>query len=69
LLARVFQVVDVFDALSNKRPYRDALPADEVIEIIREETARGFWDEAIVDEFLVMVAEGESVVDDGSVAT
>ncbi len=58
-LARVFQVVDIFDALSNSRPYREALPIGQVIETLREETARGFWDQQIVDEFLTMITEDD----------
>jgi putative two-component system response regulator len=52
LLARVFQVVDVYDALSSARPYKPALPRDKVIRILREETARGYWDPHIVSVFL-----------------
>jgi len=58
LLARVFQVVDVYDALSNDRPYRGALPRDEAIRTVREETERGLWDPKIVDEFLAMIVSG-----------
>lgn len=50
-LARVFQVVDVFDALTSDRPYRKALPPDEAVRILREETARGFWDPRVVEVF------------------
>ncbi len=52
LLARIFQVVDVYDALSSERPYKPALAREEVIRILREETARGFWDPDIVGVFL-----------------
>lgn len=52
LLARVFQVVDVYDALISERPYKAALPAVEVIRVLREETARGFWDPEIMAVFL-----------------
>ena len=52
LLARVFQVVDVYDALISERPYKPALPREKVIRILREETARGYWDPHIVSVFL-----------------
>jgi putative two-component system response regulator len=52
LLARVFQVVDVYDALASARPYKPALPRDEVIRILTEETGRGFWDPDIMRVFL-----------------
>jgi putative two-component system response regulator len=57
LLARVFQVVDVFDALTVDRCYREAMPVDRAIRIIKEETDNGFWDPAMVREFLSLIAE------------
>ena len=57
LLARVFQVVDVFDALTNDRSYRRALTAAGAIDVLRSETARGWWDEAIVEVFAELVRE------------
>jgi len=57
-LARVFQVADVFDALTNDRCYRDALPVVDAVEVMRSETGRGWWDQAIVDEFVDLVTSG-----------
>ncbi|HMD39354.1 MAG TPA: HD domain-containing phosphohydrolase [Candidatus Acidoferrum sp.] len=37
LPARILAVADVFDALSAKRPYRDALPLEKVFSIMRED--------------------------------
>jgi putative two-component system response regulator len=59
LLARVFQVVDVFDALTNDRSYRHGEPTEDAIIIILKETQLGYWDKAIVDEFVTMVREGD----------
>ena len=55
LLARVFQITDVFDALTNERPYRRALSPAEAIEVLREETKHGYWDAAVVEAFAAMV--------------
>jgi putative two-component system response regulator len=55
LLARVFQVVDVFDALTNERPYRRALPVDQALTLQRKETSRGWWDEEIFEAFSAML--------------
>jgi putative two-component system response regulator len=55
MLARVFQVVDVFDALTNDRPYRRALPVEEALALERQETARGWWDREIFEAFAAMV--------------
>ena len=35
--ARILVVADIFDALSAKRPYRDALPLEKVFEIMRKD--------------------------------
>lgn len=37
LTARILAVADVFDALSAKRPYRDALPLEKVFSMMRED--------------------------------
>ncbi len=57
MLARVFQVVDVFDALTVDRCYRAAMTVDEAVAVVKEETEKGYWDRRIVDEFLVMLDE------------
>ncbi len=59
-LARVFQVVDVFDALTTNRPYRSAMSSLEALALIREETERGWWDPQIVEVFAAMIAEDEA---------
>jgi len=51
--ARIFAVVDVWDALTSERPYRDAIAPDEVRRIIREKSGTHF-DPRIVDAFLDM---------------
>lgn len=57
LIARVFQVVDVFDALTNDRCYRAALSHAEALEVLQEETRLGFWDAEIVATFCEMIEE------------
>ncbi len=49
--ARIFSVVDVWDAMRSKRSYRDAIPETQVVEYLRTEKGRSF-DPLIVDEFL-----------------
>ncbi len=56
-LARVFQLLDVYDGLSNERPYKAALPRDEVVAIMEQETADGCWDPELMERFLRIVAE------------
>jgi putative nucleotidyltransferase with HDIG domain len=49
--ARIFPVVDVWDALTSDRPYRNALPPDEVKERIRVDSGKHF-DPHVVEVFL-----------------
>jgi response regulator RpfG family c-di-GMP phosphodiesterase len=52
LLARVVQIADIYDALTNSRCYKPAYPPKQAIRIIEEETARGWRDPEIVTTFL-----------------
>jgi putative two-component system response regulator len=54
LLARVLQVVDVYDALRTARPYKLALSHDETHRIMIEEAKRGLCHRRIVQEFFKM---------------
>jgi PAS domain S-box-containing protein len=58
LYARIFAVVDVYDALTNNRPYRPAWTTEQAIQYIREESGKHF-DPAIVEAFLNMLARGK----------
>jgi putative two-component system response regulator len=48
LEARIVSVVDAFDAMTNDRPYRRALPAEEAWDILWEGAGR-LWDADVVD--------------------
>jgi len=54
LAARIFAVVDVFDALTSDRPYRPALSEPEVFLYIREQSGHHF-DPAVVSAFLTLM--------------
>ena len=64
LAARIVAVVDVFDALSHDRPYREAWERDRVLAMIRDGRGAHF-DPDVVDAFL---AVGESTEDPLSIA-
>ena len=54
LFARLFAVVDVWDALSSDRPYRKRLPPKEVVQYLEQEAGRLF-DPEIVKRFLPLI--------------
>jgi PAS domain S-box-containing protein len=51
IAARLFAIVDVWDALSNDRPYRKKLPREEVITYLREKSGHLF-DPKLAEVFL-----------------
>jgi len=48
LEARIVAVADVFQALAQKRPYRDSLPPDEIMEILNRMVGDGKLDREVV---------------------
>ena len=54
LTARIFAVVDVWDALTSDRPYRSALSHEDALTYIRERTGRHF-DPQVVDSFVALL--------------
>jgi len=59
LLARILQVVDVYDALRTARPYKPALTHDEAERTMMEEANKGLWDPELVPEFFAMLRKKE----------
>jgi PAS domain S-box-containing protein/putative nucleotidyltransferase with HDIG domain len=57
LAARIFTIVDVWDALSSDRPYRKAWDKEQVIRYITNESGKHF-DPQIVNIFLTLVEKG-----------
>jgi putative nucleotidyltransferase with HDIG domain len=56
LAARIFAVVDVWDALRSDRPYRQAWPEEKVLEYIHQQ-ARKHFDAKVVEQFFLMISE------------
>ncbi len=58
LTARIMQVADIYDAFTTERPYKRALTQEESIALMREETAKGWWDPRLVEAFIRLVTNG-----------
>lgn len=58
LAARIFAIVDVWDALTSDRPYREAWSKEKTLEYIRELSGKHF-DPQVVELFLNMVSDKE----------
>ena len=61
LLARILQVVDVYDALRTARPYKPARTHEQAALTMREEAAGGLWDKDLVGEFFSMLEKRRQV--------
>ena len=59
ILARMFSIVDAFDALTSKRPYRQKISTQEAVEYINEQ-AGILFDPEIVEVFNNLVKENQS---------
>ena len=57
LHARLFAVVDVWDALSSDRPYRKRIPHNEVVAYLQKEAGRLF-DPLMVEKFIPLIPSG-----------
>ncbi|HOE14861.1 MAG TPA: PAS domain S-box protein [Candidatus Saccharicenans sp.] len=58
LAARIFAVIDVWDALISDRPYRSAWPEEKALNYIREQAGHHF-DPRVVEKFLELLLELE----------
>jgi HD-GYP domain-containing protein (c-di-GMP phosphodiesterase class II) len=61
IAARIFAVVDVWDALRSNRPYRSELSKEEVIDHLKQH-ANSHFDPHVVQVFLKMIAEYPELV-------
>jgi HD-GYP domain-containing protein (c-di-GMP phosphodiesterase class II) len=60
LSARLFAVVDVYDALTSKRPYRDAWTREDSIAYIQEQSGKHF-DPEVIQVFLSYIEQNPDI--------
>ncbi|BAZ44993.1 response regulator receiver modulated metal dependent phosphohydrolase [Chondrocystis sp. NIES-4102] len=54
-LAQIFQVIDIYDALTSDRPHKKAYDPTSALQIIIEETQKGWRNPALIDEFTAFI--------------
>jgi len=54
-VVRLLTVVDVYDSLASTRPYRDAIPHPQCLEILRQEAASGGMEPDLVEQFCLLI--------------
>jgi putative two-component system response regulator len=58
LLAQIVGIVDLYDAVTSSRPYRDALPQEHAYAELRQECARGRRNPELVEAFIALSEGG-----------
>lgn len=54
-LAQVFQVIDIYDALTSDRPHKQAYSPAEALEIMQEETKKGWRNPELIQQFTLFI--------------
>lgn len=57
--ARVFSIIDVWDALTSDRPYRKAWSKDKTLEYINEQSGKHF-DPKVTEEFIKLISKQDN---------
>jgi putative two-component system response regulator len=63
LFPRIVAVADVFDALTSRRPYKEAWNFEDAVELIQQERGRHF-DAEVVDKFISVLPQIRLIVKD-----
>jgi putative two-component system response regulator len=51
LLVQIFQIIDIFDALTNERPYKPAFSIEQALDIMAKETTQGWRNSELMVQF------------------
>ena len=58
-LAQIFQVIDIYDALTSDRPHKKAYSPAEALRILKEETQQGWRNPKLVEQFTAFIGDKE----------
>ncbi len=57
-LAQIFQVLDIYDALTSDRPHKSALSSERALEILQEEKDKGWRNPQLIAQFQQFIQQG-----------
>jgi putative two-component system response regulator len=56
-LAQIFQTLDIYEALTSQRPYKQAFSPQEALKILTEEAEKGWRNVKLVQQFVAFIQE------------
>ncbi|RUT06237.1 hypothetical protein DSM106972_034430 [Dulcicalothrix desertica PCC 7102] len=59
-LAQIFQIIDIYDALTSERPYKKAYTSEEALSTMEEETKRGWRNPELMKKFADFIRSWQS---------
>jgi putative two-component system response regulator len=60
LLAQIFQMIDIYDALTHERPYKPAYTPEESLNLMVQETEKGWRNPALMEKFAQFIGTQEA---------
>lgn len=57
--AQIFQIIDIYDALTSDRPHKKAYTPNEALQIITEETTKGWRNPQLIEQFTIFILAQE----------
>lgn len=58
-LAQIFQVIDIYDALTSDRPHKRAYSPHEALQIMYQEAQKGWRNPDLIDQFTIFIRSQE----------
>ncbi len=58
--SRILSIVDIYDALTSERPYRESMDKENAISILKESASNNLLDKTIVDILIKLIQDGKN---------